>query len=236
MEPKPPKQVKGQPKPPRRPVRQPEDVPDDAIILRMAESPKGAKSADEAFFDKITASIVRQFRTYQIEEVMPIESRSSMAIDLAIRVAHGLGVPYTRELTKMSNPTTLDWDHEVFDAWKLKNAPAAAAKLGRDVDTYILDTYNILVTTKQRLQDKLAKGGTISIAEDIHHQIRKFWNLYDIQDANAYVSGTGKPKRILVIDDNAASGASFIHANKALRGAGVEPFFAAGFFFDTDKR
>lgn len=195
------------------------DPADVTSITLTLENPR----IRDLMLDKMAASIVRQFRGAQIGEVIAVDSTFGMAHDLAVKVASGLGVKLGNAIEKESEPARIDWDFKEFERWVRNDAPKSAAAAGQTLEDYINNTLKGLdaVDLKQ-VTGAIKKGRKPSIARDIPQNRRRFWNFFKRIEAQG-------PKRVLVVDDNVASGWTSLHAAKRLKDAGMEPFFAVGY-------
>lgn len=190
-----------------------------AITLKL-ESPE----IRERLLDKMATSIVRHFKGMKIDEVLAVDSTYGMARDLAERVAAGLGVPLGSPVEKESEPSKIDWDFKEFERWVRDDAPKSAAAAGKPLEDYIRGTLQGLDSVDLRqVTGAIKKGRKPSIARDIPQNRRRFWNFFKKMQVNEM------SKRVLVVDDNVASGWTLLHAAKRLRDAGLEPFFAVGY-------
>lgn len=178
----------------------------------------------ERILQQMTASIVRQFRGAKIDEVLAVDSSYAMSKDLAEKVAAGLGVPLGSVLEKESDPKRVDWDMKEFEHWVRNVAPESAKAAGKPLEDYVLGMLRDLDKTDHRqVKGAIEKGRKPSIARDIPQRRRRFWNFFKKLQAS------DTPKRVLVVDDNVASGWTSLHAAKRLQDAGLEPFFAVGY-------
>lgn len=198
---------------------------------------KGKENAGNAHFvmsqpkyakfllNSMASNIVHRFKNMKIDEVMSVDSTYGMSLELAERVAAGLGVPLVRKAEKETDPGKLDVDGEALDRWLTVVAPKSAAEKGEDLAAYIAKTLKYLDNDKRSLRNAVLKQKRKpSIARDLPVSRRKFWNLYkEIEAMGA--------KHVLVVDDNVSSGATSAHVGNRLRAAGAEPFFAVGYFY-----
>lgn len=205
-----------------------------AAFLKKGEQPKSGRVIfkmsndllDVLLYERMARDIAARFRNSAIKEVMLIDSSHLMADILARLVATYLNVPFYRTLHKQLDPNSVDWDHDEFDKWARDVAPNSASNNGVSLDSYIENVRSRLKLDKRSIVNKLKRGiDKTSIARDIPQFRRRFWNLFAEVEHGSY--------RVLVIDDNVSSGWTGYHADKRLRAAGLEPLFAAGFFYNV---
>lgn len=170
-------------------------------------------------------NIIHAFKGKKIDEVMVVDSTYSLSSELARRVAEGLGVPLASKVQKETDASKFEIDPTAIHHWLTVVAPKSAAEKGEDLNVYIAKTMKYLDKDKKALQSAVLKQlRKPSIARDLHVSRRKFWNLYaEIEKMES--------KRVLVVDDNVSSGATCKHIANRLQAAGVEPFFAVGYYY-----
>lgn len=179
--------------------------------------------------------IAKRFNGAGVDEVMPIDSSSPLSKELATLVAAKLEVPFTRSVEKEDDPDKIHYDEEAVLKWMDSLTPEFLASKGKTFDQYVDNTLKRIeaekVTLKQALANKRdgKRDGKSSIARDIWGAHKKFWNLF--KDIEAKSS-----KKVLVIDDNTASGATNAAVLKRFQKANVEPLFAVGYMFTTAKK
>jgi adenine/guanine phosphoribosyltransferase-like PRPP-binding protein len=189
----------------------------------------------DQFVQRMANTIAKRFEGEKIDEVMPIDSSHPMSKELATLVASRLSVPFVRSVEKEDDPEKINYDEEEILKWMDSLTPEFLASKGVTYDEYVQNTFDLLDKEKKTIKKALInkrdnkRDGKSSIARDTWGAHRKFWNLFKGVEAKG-------AKRVLVIDDNTASGSTNSHVLKRFKAAGVEPLFAVGYLFKTAKK
>lgn len=202
-----------------------------AFLKKGIDVPKGGKTrfvGDERtrsrFLGAMADRIARRFKGVAIDEVMPIDSTYGMSVELGAMVAERLGVPFRRKVEKEDNAEKIAVDDDALSHWVANVAPRSAEAAGVPYDDYVLRTLYDLDRDGKTFKSAVGRKTVASIARHLPHARRKFWNLFKRVEAEG-------SKRVLVIDDNVASGATNAHVAKRMRAAGIEPLFAVGYYY-----
>jgi len=189
----------------------------------------------ERLIQQMATIIANRFKEARVDEVMPIDSSSTMSKELATLVAQMLEVPFVRSVEKEDDPEKIHYDEDEVMKWMDSLTPEFLASKGMTYDEYVDNTLKLLDKDKDSLKKALInkrdnkRTGKTSIARDIWGPRKKFWNLFKDVEANG-------SKKVLVIDDNTASGATNVAVLKRFKKANVEPLFAVGYLFTTAKK
>ncbi len=189
----------------------------DRIVARMAEM------------------IGERFQGQGIDEVMPIDSSSTLSKELASLVAARLKVPSVRTIEKEDDPDKIEYDHDKVMKWMDTLTPEFLASKGKTYDEYAQSTFDLLDIEKANLKKALLnkrnnkRTGKSSIVRDVWGAHKKFWNLFKAVEPN-------ESKKVLVIDDNTASGATNAAVLERFKDANAVPVFAVGYMFTTAKK
>lgn len=181
--------------------------------------------------ERMAEAIYRQFRAHKFDEVMAIDSSYSMSQDLAERVGALLGVPVTK-LEKITDPDKVMWDLKAFERWIssgeayeswLEAREKKPEKTPETFDGYIINTLELLDTKDYNYIVNLLKAGEKPSALRHIKFRQKFWNFFK------HPPKQESARKVLVVDDNVASGLTNVHAKERLEDAGYVPTFVAGY-------
>lgn len=188
------------------------------------------KTRDQAI-ERMASAIHRHFKSQKFDEVMAVDSSYSMSQDLADRVGAMLGVPVTK-VEKVTDPNKVMWDLKAFERWIssgeayeswLEAREKKPEKTPETFEGYIINTLEWLDTKDYNyVVGLLQKGEKPSALRHIKFR-QKFWNFFK------HLPKQESARRVLVVDDNVASGLTNVHVKERLEDAGYVPTFVAGY-------
>ncbi len=181
--------------------------------------------------ERMAAAIARHFKAHKFDEVMAIDSSFSMSRDLADRVGTLLNLPVTT-IQKITKPSEAMWDLSTFEKWISSGEAYESWLLAREkkpaqtpetFDGYIINTLELLDGKDYKyIVGLLQKGEKPSALRHIKFR-QKFWNFFK------HLPHQESQRKVLVVDDNVASGLTNVHAKERLEDAGYSPIFVAGY-------